>query len=88
MLNRAVSPLAGLLVSMAAFAQFEAGSVVGSVKDPTGLAMANAVVEIRSIATNVTRKTVTSATGNFDFVALQPGPYELAAKQPGPALPV
>ncbi len=45
--------------------------------------MANAVVEIRSIATNVTRKTVTSATGNFDFVALQPGPYELSAKQPG-----
>ncbi|HXB74790.1 MAG TPA: carboxypeptidase regulatory-like domain-containing protein [Candidatus Acidoferrales bacterium] len=83
MLNRAISLLTGLLVSMAAFAQFEAGSVVGSVKDPVGLAMPNAVVEIRSIGTNVTRKTVTSATGNFDFVALQPGPYELTAKQPG-----
>jgi len=75
--------IAGLFFVAAAWAQFEAGSVVGSVKDPAGLAMANAVVEIRSLATNVARKTVTSPTGGFDFVALQPGKYELTAKQPG-----
>src|SRR3954451_18913720 len=84
MLRSAIFSLAfGLVVCMAAFAQFEAGSVVGSVKDPSGLAVANAVVEIRSVATNVARRTVTSATGDFDFVALQPGPYEIVAKQPG-----
>ena len=84
MFNRAFSPLTvGLIVSIGAFAQFEAGSVVGSVKDPAGLAIANAVVEIRSLATNVTRKTMTSSTGDFDFVALQPGQYALTAKQPG-----
>src|SRR4051794_6553829 len=84
MLRSAIFLLAvGLIVCMAAFAQFEAGSVVGSVKDPSGLAVANAVVEIRSVATNVARRTVTSATGDFDFVALQPGPYEIVAKQPG-----
>jgi hypothetical protein len=84
MFNRAISPLTvGLIVSIGAFAQFEAGSVVGSVKDPAGLAMANTVVEIRSLATNVTRKTMTSSTGDFDFVALQPGQYALTAKQPG-----
>src|SRR5947209_18562296 len=84
MLNRAISPIAaGIVFSMAALAQFEAGSVVGTVKDPAGLAMANAIVEIRSLATNVTRKTVTSATGDFDFVALQPGRYALTAKQSG-----
>jgi hypothetical protein len=84
MFNRAISPLTvGLIVSIGAFAQFEAGSVVGSVKDPAGLAIANAVVEIRSLATNVTRKTMTSSTGDFDFVALQPGQYALTAKQPG-----
>src|SRR5215831_4797282 len=73
----------GLIVVTVALAQFEAGSVVGSVKDPSGLAVANAVIEIRSVATNVARKTVTSATGDFDFVALQPGAYEIIAKQPG-----
>jgi len=84
MFNRAISPLTvGLIVSIGAFAQFEAGSVVGTVKDPAGLAIANAVVEIRSLATNVTRKTMTSSTGDFDFVALQPGQYALTAKQPG-----
>src|SRR5215475_9619529 len=84
MLRSAIFSFAvGLIVCRAAFAQFEAGSVVGSVKDPSGLAVANAVVEIRSLATNVARKTVTSATGDFDFVALQPGAYEIIAKQPG-----
>src|SRR5438105_14833808 len=84
MLHRALALIvAGLFVSLAAFAQFEAGSVVGTVKDPAGLAMANAVVEIRSLATNVTRRTMTSVTGDFDFVALQPGPYALTAKQSG-----
>src|SRR5690348_12635806 len=84
MLHRALAPVvASLLVSLAAFVQFEAGYVVGIVKDPAGLAMANAIVEIRSLATNVTRKSVTSATGDFDFVALQPGRYALTAKQPG-----
>ena len=61
MLNRTIVPFAiGIIAATAAFAQFEAGSVVGTVKDPAGLAMANAVVEIRSLATNVIRKTVTS----------------------------
>ena len=84
MFNRAISLLTvGLIVSIGAFAQFEAGSVVGTVKDPAGLAIANAVVEIRSLATNVTRKTMTWSTGDFDFVALQPGQYALTAKQPG-----
>ena len=45
--------------------------------------MANASVEIRSLATNITRQTTTSATGDFDFVALQPGQYALTAKQQG-----
>src|SRR5262245_13753191 len=84
MFHRALSALGvGIFVAAAGLAQFEAGSVVGTVKDPSGLPMANAAVETRSIATNVTRKTVTSSTGDFDFGALQPGRYALTAKQPG-----
>ncbi len=84
MLNRLISRISvSLFLSIAAFAQFELGSVVGTVKDPTGLSMPNAAVEIRSLATNITRQSTTSTTGEFDFVALQPGQYALTAKQQG-----
>ena len=84
MMNRVISRIAiALVVSTAGLAQFELGSVVGTVKDPSGLPMANAAVEIRSLATNITRQSMTSGTGDFDFVALQPGPYALTAKQAG-----
>src|SRR5579863_6182831 len=84
MLNRAISRIAiGLVISTAGFAQFELGSVVGTVKDSTGLPMANAAVEIRSLATNIARQSMTSGTGEFDFVALHPGQYSLTAKQSG-----
>src|SRR5690349_11487916 len=85
MINRVVT-VASLFLSVAlglAFGQFELGSVVGTVKDPTGLPVANAAVEIRSVATNATRQTTTSAGGEFDFVALQPGSYEVSVKQQG-----
>lgn len=84
MLNRTICLVAvAIVVSATALAQFELGTVVGTVRDPSALPIANAAVEIRSLATNVTRKTVTSATGEFDFVALQPGQYALSAKQEG-----
>jgi hypothetical protein len=66
-----------------AFGQFELGSVQGILRDQSGLPMANAAVEIRSDSTNVARQTTTSAAGEFDFVALQPGPYSLKATQAG-----
>ena len=72
-----------LFFCLTAWGQFEAGSVVGTVKDPTGLAMPNVVIEMRSLATNVTRQSVTSAAGDFDFVAVQPGKYAVTAKRPG-----
>src|SRR3982074_314301 len=45
----------GLCISIAAFAQFDLASVVGTVKDPTGLPIPQVTVEIRSVATNITR---------------------------------
>jgi hypothetical protein len=83
-MNRVIALVALALCSATAgFAQFELASVVGAVKDSTGLPMPQVAVEIRSVATNVSRSTITSATGDFDFVALQPGQYALTAKQPG-----
>ena len=84
MLHRILVLIAApFLVSVAAFSQFELGTVVGTVRDQSNLPMANAIVEIRSLATNGARQTTTSATGEFDFIALQPGKYTLKVKQEG-----
>jgi hypothetical protein len=84
MRNRVISLLGlTLLTSVAVLAQFEAGSVVGTVKDQSQLPMAKATVEIKSLATNIVQQNTTSATGEFDFLALQPGQYSVTVKQPG-----
>ena len=72
-----------VLVSTAALAQFEAGSVVGLVKDQSGSLIPNALVEIKNQATDVARQTKTSAEGVFDFVAVPPGQYSITVKQQG-----
>src|SRR5438552_13811553 len=83
-MNRVGASIAlGLCMSVSGLAQFELASVVGTVRDPTGLPMPHVAVEIRSVATNIKRATATSATGDYDFVALQPGQYALTANQPG-----
>ena len=83
-MNRLVASIAfGVCISLPGFAQFELASVVGTVRDPTGLPMPRVAVEIRSVATNIRRATATSATGDYDFVALQPGQYALTANHPG-----
>lgn len=83
-MNRVGSPIVlGLAIAAACVAQFEQASVVGTVKDPTGLPVPQVTVEIRSSATNVTRTATTSVTGDYDFVALQPGQYVLTVKQQG-----
>ncbi len=72
-----------IFVCTAAWAQFELGSVVGVVTDPSGSVIPNAAVQIKSLSTNVVRQTVTSGAGEFDFVALQPGEYSVTAKEQG-----
>jgi hypothetical protein len=74
---------ASFLITAAALAQFELGAVVGTIRDQSGLPMPNATVEIRSLATNAARQTSTSAAGEFDFLALQPGQYVLRVQQGG-----
>jgi len=70
-------------LSTLAWAQFDLGSVVGTVKDPSGLAVAGATVELRSQTTNVVRQAKTADDGRFDFLSLQPDTYALSAKHEG-----
>src|SRR5665811_1379821 len=72
-----------LATTAVSFAQFEAGTVTGSIKDPSGAVVPGATVEIRNQMTNGVRTATTSAGGQFDFVAVQPGKYTLTAQQQG-----
>ena len=69
MVNRAISllALAPLFLATTALAQFELGSVSGTLRDQSALPMGGATVEVRSVTTNVARQTVTSSSGGFDL---------------------
>ncbi len=71
------------LVSTAAFAQFEAASVVGTAQDQGGAVIPNVTVEITNLGTNVRRQTATNSRGVWTFVALEPGQYTVALKKSG-----
>ncbi len=65
------------------FAQFEQGSIVGTVTDQQKAAIAGATVEIRSIGTNVSRDVVTSSNGEYNSLPLAPGRYTVTVRQQG-----
>lgn len=64
-------------------AQSITGAIVGSVKDPTNLPVAGAVVTLVQIATGAERQIKTDERGDFVFSSLQPGEYSVAVMLPG-----
>ena len=72
-----------LLSSSAAFAQFELGSIDGLVTDPQKAPIAGAKVEIHSLSTNVNREVITTGSGDYNSLPLQPGPYTVTVRQNG-----
>ncbi len=71
------------LLATAAFAQIDTGSIVGTVRDPSGAAIPKAVVTATNTATNVALTTSTNAAGDYLFAALTPGVYSVKATAPG-----
>src|SRR5713226_4224798 len=72
-----------VLLAGGAWAQFELGSIVGVVSDPSKAPVAGAMVEIRSLSTNVKREVPTSATGEYNSLPLAPGRYAVTVRQQG-----
>ncbi len=72
-----------VLLSIAAFGQFEFGSIVGVVTDPTKAPVAGATVEFRSLTTNVKREATTSPAGEYNSLPLPPGRYAVVVRQQG-----
>jgi Carboxypeptidase regulatory-like domain/TonB dependent receptor/TonB-dependent Receptor Plug Domain len=64
-------------------AQFDNGSVVGTIHDATGAVLPGATVTITNTATGQVTKTVTNALGDYEAPSLHVGVYTIAASEAG-----
>lgn len=79
----AVSAAFLLLFQPPAMGQVASGSLTSTVTDASDAVVPNAKVVLKNEATNVTRETVTNASGFFSFPAIQPGSYTLTVSYAG-----
>ena len=70
------------LCSSLALAQ-NGGTIRGEVRDPDARVMRNAQVDLRNSATGATRRTRTSAAGQYSFVSLPTGTYDVLVPPDG-----
>ncbi|MEP6642899.1 MAG: carboxypeptidase regulatory-like domain-containing protein [Acidobacteriaceae bacterium] len=79
--------LAILLVVLAASgvlpAQSTGGRIVGRVADPTGAVLSGVKVILTNTATGVTSETTTNTSGDYNFVEVVPGEYQVQYEQAG-----
>lgn len=74
--------LLGLILPSISYAQI-ASDLRGRVFDPSGAVVANARVELLELSTGVHQTTVTSSSGDYLFIHLNPGSYDIDAGTPG-----
>ena len=66
-----------------AFAQFDRGTISGTVKDSSGGVVPGVTVTATSTSTQQPRSTVTDGSGFYTFPNLQPGRYDISAELQG-----
>src|SRR6266567_3924788 len=86
--QRSILALLFALVLIAAFgvpanAQFDNGSLVGTVHDASGAAMSGATVTATQASTGIAAKTTTNSTGDYEFPDLKAGVYSVLAEANG-----
>jgi Carboxypeptidase regulatory-like domain len=63
--------------------QLPTGSIVGTVCDRTGAAVPGAQLVLKDTATGTSRGATTSASGEYEFLEVRPGSYDLAVEAEG-----
>ncbi|MBI4873402.1 MAG: carboxypeptidase regulatory-like domain-containing protein [Acidobacteria bacterium] len=76
-----------LLIALAsaafACAQTTNGTIVGSVRDSSDLAVVNAEVRLLQVATGAVRRSGVNERGDFTFTGVAPGEYNVTVSAPG-----
>lgn len=75
--------LGALWPAAPAFAQFETATVLGTVHDPVGAAVAGARITLRNVATGVTAHVQSDGSGNYQFLNVKIGTYEVTGEKEG-----
>ena len=72
-----------ILGSVSGASQTFRGSITGTVVDPTDATVGNATLQATNAETGLKRETTSSAAGEFSFLDLPPGQYDILASQKG-----
>src|SRR5947208_10942276 len=78
-----VGCLAFLLCTSSATGQAVYGSIIGTVTDPQGNAVAGAKVTVTSVTKNTTDETTTNDSGNYSVIHLIPDTYRVKVEGTG-----
>jgi protocatechuate 3,4-dioxygenase beta subunit len=66
-----------------AFAQNNKGTIVGTVKDPSGAVVAGATVTVTNTETGEAREATTGDDGTYTVPSIDPGQYRVEIVAPG-----
>jgi hypothetical protein len=72
-----------LFTAVLGWAQFESGTVLGTITDPAGNAVSGASVTLSNVRTGTSFKAVSDNSGNFQFVSQRLGAYRVRAEKTG-----
>jgi len=61
----------------------QGGSISGTISDPTGAAVANAKVVVKSLANGAQRDALAAASGGYQITGLAPGAYRVEVEAAG-----
>src|SRR5258708_31479909 len=78
--------LVGLCVALfggTARAQYEDGSLTGTLHDATGAVVANATVTVTNVNTGIATKVTTNGSGDYEVPSLRVGTYSIEAEAQG-----
>ncbi|HXZ42751.1 MAG TPA: carboxypeptidase regulatory-like domain-containing protein [Terriglobales bacterium] len=64
-------------------AQTTFGSLVGTVRDPSGAVVPGVAITVTNVGTGERRTTKTDANGNYEVLNLMPGGYQIRMEAPG-----
>src|SRR4029077_3011708 len=71
-----------VVLTASCWAQFS-GSIQGTVQDPAGAVVPNAKVQLKNTETSVAATTTADAEGNYRFISLAPGSYQMTIDASG-----
>jgi hypothetical protein len=72
-----------VLPALGAYAQYENGSLVGTIHDATGAAIPNVSVTVTNNATEISTNVTSNGAGDYDVPSLRFGIYTITAKAAG-----